>query len=127
MLIAKPPISVSTKFVYENLHLDQLEAHPDIDGIRRAIEEGDLCGMVSRMGNVLETVTIPAYPQIGQISELMKENGALGAMMSGSGPTVFGIYDDERKAMAARDVLKKSCLAQVVYLTKLFQSGGTKE
>ena len=127
VLIAKPPISVSTKFVYENLHLDQLEAHPDIDGIRRAIEEGDLCGMVSRMGNVLETVTIPAYPQIGQISELMKENGALGAMMSGSGPTVFGIYDDERKAMAARDVLKKSGLAQVVYLTKLFQSGGTKE
>ena len=127
VLIAKPPISVSTKFVYENLHLDQLEAHPDIDGIRRAIEEGDLCGMVSRMGNVLETVTIPAYPQIGQISELMKENGALGAMMSGSGPTVFGIYDDERKAMAARDVLKKSDLAQVVYLTKLFQSGGTKE
>ena len=127
VLIAKPPISVSTKFVYENLHLDQLEAHPDIDGIRRAIEEGDLCGMVSRMGNVLETVTIPAYPQIGQISELMKENGALGAMMSGSGPTVFGIYDDERKAMAARDVLKKSDLAQAVYLTKLFQSGGTKE
>ena len=127
VLIAKPPISVSTKFVYENLHLDQLEEHPDIDGIRRAIEEGDLCGMVSRMGNVLETVTIPAYPQIGQISELMKENGALGAMMSGSGPTVFGIYDDERKAMAARDVLKKSDLAQVVYLTKLFQSGGTKE
>lgn len=127
VLIAKPPISVSTKFVYENLHLDQLEVHPDIDGIRRAIEEGDLCGMVSRMGNVLETVTIPAYPQIGQISELMKENGALGAMMSGSGPTVFGIYDDERKAMAARDVLKKSGLAQVVYLTKLFQSGGTKE
>ena len=127
VLIAKPPISVSTKFVYENLHLDQLEAHPDIDGIRCAIEEGDLCGMVSRMGNVLETVTIPAYPQIGQISELMKENGALGAMMSGSGPTVFGIYDDERKAMAARDVLKKSDLAQVVYLTKLFQSGGTKE
>ena len=70
VLIAKPPISVSTKFVYENLHLDQLEAHPDIDGIRRAIEEGDLCGMVSRMGNVLETVTIPAYPQIGQISDL---------------------------------------------------------
>ena len=121
VLIAKPPISVSTKFVYENLHLDQLETHPDIDGIRSAIEAGDLHGMVARMGNVLETVTIPAYPQIGQISSLMKENGALGAMMSGSGPTVFGIYDDERKAMAAKEVLKKSNLAQVIYLTKLFQ------
>lgn len=127
VLIAKPPISVSTKFVYENLHLDQLETHPDIDGIRSAIEAGDLHGMVARMGNVLETVTIPAYPQIGQISSLMKENGALGAMMSGSGPTVFGIYDDERKAMAAKEVLKKSNLAQVIYLTKLFQSGGTKD
>ena len=127
VLIAKPPISVSTKFVYENLHLDQLETHPDIDGIRSAIEAGDLHGMVARMGNVLETVTIPAYPQIGQISSLMKENGARGAMMSGSGPTVFGIYDDERKAMAAKEVLKKSNLAQVIYLTKLFQSGGTKD
>ncbi len=127
VLIAKPPISVSTKFVYENLHLDQLETHPDIDGIRSAIEAGDLHGMVARMGNVLETVTIPAYPQIGQISSLMKENGALGAMMSGSGPTVFGIYDDERKAMAAKEMLKKSNLAQVIYLTKLFQSGGTKD
>ena len=127
VLIAKPPISVSTKFVYENLHLDQLETHPDIDGIRSAIEAGDLHGMVARMGNVLETVTIPAYPQIGQISSLMKENGALGAMMSGSGPTVFCIYDDERKAMAAKEMLKKSNLAQVIYLTKLFQSGGTKD
>ena len=127
VLIAKPPVSVSTKYVYENLHLEQLESHPDIDGIRRAIEEGDLYGMAAKMGNVLETVTIPAYPQIGKISVMMKENGALGAMMSGSGPTVFGIYDDERKAMAAREVLKKSGLAQVVCLTKLFQSGGTKD
>ena len=79
------------------------------------------------MGNVLETVTEKENPIITQIKDLMKEQGATGALMSGSGPTVFCIYDDERKAMAARDVLKKSGLAQVVYLTKLFQSGGTKE
>lgn len=120
VLIAKPPISVSTKFVYENLHLDTLESHPDIDGIRAAIEAGDLQGMVDKMGNVLETVTIPAYPQIGKIRQCMLEQGALGAMMSGSGPTVFGLFDDKKQAEAARNVLKKGRLAQVVYLTRFF-------
>lgn len=120
VLIAKPPISVSTKFVYENLHLDTLKSHPDIDGIRAAIEAGDLQGMVDKMGNVLETVTIPAYPQIGKIRQCMLEQGALGAMMSGSGPTVFGLFDDKKQAEAARNVLKKGRLAQVVYLTRFF-------
>ena len=120
VLIAKPPISVSTKFVYENLHLDRLETHPDIDGVRAAIESGDLKAMTEHMGNVLETVTIPAYPQIGEIKKRMLENGALGAMMSGSGPTVFGIFDDKVQGERAKQALKASGLAQIVYLTTFF-------
>lgn len=120
VLIAKPPISVSTKFVYENLHLETLKEHPDIDGVRAAIEAGDLKTMVSRMGNVLETVTIPAYPQIGAIKDCMLENGALGAMMSGSGPTVFGIFEDRAQGEQAKKALKASGMAQIVYLTTFF-------
>ena len=120
VLIAKPPISVSTKFVYENLHLEQLKEHPDIDGVRAAIEAGDLKTMAERMGNVLETVTIPAYPQIGKIRDAMLENGALGAMMSGSGPTVFGIFEDAAQGKRAKQAIKASGLAQVVYLTSFF-------
>ncbi len=120
VLIAKPPISVSTKFVYENLHLEQLKEHPDIDGVRAAIEAGDLKTMAERMGNVLETVTIPAYPQIGKIRDAMLKNGALGAMMSGSGPTVFGIFEDATQGKKAKQAIKASGLAQVVYLTSFF-------
>ncbi len=120
VLIAKPPISVSTKFVYENLHLEQLKEHPDIDGVRAAIEAGDLKTMAERMGNVLETVTIPAYPQIGKIRDAMLGNGALGAMMSGSGPTVFGIFEDAAQGKKAKQAIKASGLAQMVYLTSFF-------
>ena len=120
VLIAKPPISVSTKFVYENLHLEKLQSHPDIDGIRAAIEAGDLKMMAERMGNVLETVTIPAYPQIGKIRDIMLENGALGAMMSGSGPTVFGVFETCAQGKKARQVLKESGLAQFIYQTTFF-------
>lgn len=75
MLVAKPDIDVSTKYVYENLHAESLEYHPDIDGMRAAIEEGDLRGMAERMGNVLETVTVNAYPVIREIKEVMKKSG----------------------------------------------------
>ena len=95
ILIAKPGISVSTKFVYENLHANDLkpEQHPDVDSMIEAMRQKDLGLLCSRMGNVLETVTIPAYPVINEIKRTMMDNGAIGSMMSGSGPTVFGIFD----------------------------------
>ena len=76
--------------------------------------------MVSRLGNVLETVTGQHYPVIGEIERLLKEHGADGALMSGSGPTVFGLFQDEKKARAAQKVLEKSGLAKQLYLTRLF-------
>lgn len=120
ILIAKPPISVSTKYVYEHLKLDEITRHPDIDGMLEALKAGSLQGVAERMENVLETVTIPKHPEIEKIKQVMMDEGALNAMMSGSGPTVFGIFDDKDKGMHARDILRAGTLARQVYLVKPF-------
>ena len=119
ILIAKPGISVSTKFVYENLHANDLkpEQHPDVDSMIEAMKEKNLDLLCERMGNVLETVTIPAYPVIQEIKEHMMACGAAGAMMSGSGPTVFGIFHSPVQAKAAMKDLKVNGLAKQLYLT----------
>lgn len=124
VLIAKPPISVSTKFVYENLKLDEDTLHPDIDGLIEQINAGDLRGAAARMGNVLESVTIPNYPVIAQIREEMIKGGALNAMMSGSGPTVFGLFEEERLAQQAYQKLRRGDLAKQVYLTDIYNNAG---
>ena len=125
VLIAKPGISVSTKFVYENLHANDLkpEQHPDIDGMIEAIKQKDLYGIADRFGNVLETVTIPAYPVIQEIKDLMMEHGAIGALMSGSGPTVFGLFTNPKAAAKAHEEMRYGAgseLAKQVYLTNFY-------
>ena len=119
LLIAKPGISVSTKFVYENLHVNELETkkHPDVDAMITALRQKDLALLSARMGNILELVTIPAHPVIDKIKQEMQKAGALGAMMSGSGPTVFGIFDTQPKARKAYRALRASQLAKQLYLT----------
>ena len=119
ILIAKPPINVSTKFVYENLHANDLKAedHPPVDVQLEALKEGDLEKLVANMGNVLERVTVPEYPVINEIKQLMVDNGAMGAMMSGSGPTVFGIFTSYAKAKEAYEKIEQSGLSKQIYLT----------
>ena len=119
ILIAKPGISVSTKFVYENLHANDLkpEQHPDVDSMIEAMRQKDLGLLCSRMGNVLETVTIPAYPVINEIKRTMMDNGAIGSMMSGSGPTVFGIFDSPAAAKQAVKAVRAAKLAKQIFLT----------
>ena len=119
ILIAKPGISVSTKFVYENLHANDLkpEQHPDVDSMIEAMRQKDLGLLCSRMGNVLETVTIPAYPVINEIKRTMIDNGAIGSMMSGSGPTVFGIFDSPVAAKQAMKAVRAAKLAKQICLT----------
>ncbi len=119
ILIAKPPINVSTKFVYENLHANDLkpEDHPPVDAQIEALKDGDLEKLVANMGNVLERVTVPEYPVIDEIRQMMLDQGALGAMMSGSGPTVFGIFNCYAKAQAAFEKIEKSGLSKQIYLT----------
>ena len=117
VLIAKPPISVSTKLVYEKLDSHEIENHPDIDGIIDGLYDQDITKVASRMGNVLEKVTIEEYPVIEQIKNVMKEQGALNAMMSGSGPTVFGLYETKEKARKAAAKIREKQLAKQVYVT----------
>lgn len=122
VLIAKPQISVSTKFVYENLKLNEQMVHPDIDKLVSDIQKKNLKAIAADMGNVLETVTIPEYPVIAQIKEHMMEHGALNSMMSGSGPTVFGLFEDEATAMEAYEAMKASGLAKQIYLTSIYNN-----
>lgn len=117
LVIAKPDINVSTKFVYENLRANELTYHPDIDGMIKALEMGDLKGITDRLGNVLETVTVPAYPIIEEIKKVMRREGAEEALMSGSGPTVFGIFTEKEKAEAAAQRVKDAELAKQVFVT----------
>ena len=122
VLIAKPSISVSTKFVYQNLKLDDTTIHPDIDRLIDDIKAKNLHDIAAHMGNVLETVTIPNYPVIDEIKKDMLSNGAVGAMMSGSGPTVFGLFDDEDTAKKAYKAMRSSHLARQVYLTSVYNN-----
>ena len=126
ILIGKPGISVSTKYVYTTLDLNTDTVHPDIDGMKKALEDGNLYGITERMGNVLQDVTIPAYPEVERIKEQMKTLGAVNAMMSGSGPTVFGIFDNEEKAQEACQKLRESGSCQQVFLTVPFNNYGGK-
>lgn len=119
VLIAKPPISVSTKVVYEALDSSEITIHPDIDGLIDALERGSLKGVASCMGNVLEDVTIPMYPVIAEIKRAMKESGALNAMMSGSGPTVFGLFENKMAARYAQSRIRELGLARQVYVTNI--------
>jgi 4-diphosphocytidyl-2-C-methyl-D-erythritol kinase len=118
VIIAKPDAFVSTKFVYSHIRPAQIENHPDIDGIIESIKAGDLYGMCEKIANVMEDVTIPEYPIIQKVKDILKSNGAVNALMSGSGPTVFGIYDDEEKAKQSMDVLSGKEFVSQLYLTK---------
>ena len=124
VLVAKPGISVSTKFVYENLHANDLrpEQHPDIDAAIAGIRAGDLKATAQAMGNVLELVTAREYPVIEEIKNFMKKRGALNAMMSGSGPTVFGLFENKTTARNAFYQLRRTNLAKQVYLTEIYNN-----
>lgn len=119
VLLAKPPISVSTKLVYERLDSREITDHPDIDGIIRGLNSQDIRQVADCMGNVLEQVTISEYPVIEEIKRVMKRKGALGAMMSGSGPTVFGLFENRQDARRAADKIREQKLAKQVYVTSI--------
>lgn len=129
VLIVKPGINVSTRFVYENLHANELrpEQHPDIDAIIEGIRAQDIGRIAASLGNVLETVTIREYPVIRTIKEQMRESGAIGALMSGSGPTVFGLFTDHKAAEDAYEKFRYGSdpqTARQVYLTTFFNQIG---
>ena len=138
-LIAKPVFGISTKEAYGDFDAIPEEdiVHPDIDGMAEAIRNSDICGIVDRLGNVLEDASIPKHQEIEEIKNIMKKNGALNALMSGSGPTVFGIFTDETvdegtgngetlsgKEKAWRTV---QILQEKEYISDLFTVGAVKK
>lgn len=128
IVLAKPGISVSTKFVYSNLHVNEQprEAHPDVDKVLEGLKNADLSMISGHAGNILERVSCREYPEINRIKERISDYGAELSMMSGSGPTVFGIFKDAKKAKRCYEGLrfgKDSGLAKQVYLTEPWRSG----
>lgn len=122
VLIAKPSVSVSTKSVYQKLTLDENTWHPNIDALLKAIRHRDLDAVCAHVGNVLESVTIPNYPVIAQIKEQMLASGAKASLMSGSGPTVFGLFEDDALAQKAQEDMRASGLARQIYLTSIYNN-----
>ncbi len=118
VIIAKPPISVSTAYVYGHIRPDEITKRPDIEQMTLAIKEQDLNKLSDLLYNVMEEVTVSEYPVIEKIKSIMLENGALNSIMSGSGPTVFGLFDDREKAQAAMKALDSKELIEQLYLTK---------
>ena len=118
IVLAKPPISVSTGFVYGRIDEVEVKNKPDTEAMIKALKKKDLKGLADSICNVLEEVTIPDYPIVQEIKDKLMANGALNAMMTGSGPTVFGLFDDKKKATAAVDSLKESRILEQLYLVK---------
>ncbi len=123
LVVAKPDINVSTKFVYEHIDNEGVEHHPDIDGMIESLHRKDLDGIVSRLENVLEAVTVKAHPVITEIKQTLNENGAMGSLMSGSGPTVFGIFASKESAEKALLAVQKKGLAKQLFVTGFAEGG----
>lgn len=116
ILIANPNIEVSTAYVYNNLKLDEIKEHPNTETLIKAIKEDDLETLSRNMMNLLESVTIERYPVIKDIKDKMIKNNALGSLMSGSGPTVFGVFDNVEDMIRCKEDLIKTI--PIVIMTK---------
>lgn len=103
ILLVKPPINISTAAIYSEIDTAPIDTHPDTEKMINAIKCGDIKAISDNLCNVMESVTCSMHPVIRGIKKKMILNGALGALMSGSGPTVFGIFDDFKKAKASAD------------------------
>jgi len=120
VLLCKPNINVSTATVYQSIDNCGIEVHPDIDTMIKNIEAGDLKAVCDCMCNVLENVTVNNYPIIADIKAKMLELGAVGSMMSGSGPTVFGFFNAYEPALEALKEVRRIFRTREVYVTTIF-------
>ena len=120
VLLAKPSFSVSTPKIYQALDQQPLVYHPDIAGIISGLQQQDIKVICQHLGNTLETVTIPLHEEIGKLKQLMIEQGALGALMSGSGPTVFGLFDSAKQCQQVQKTIMQSGLAGQTFVTTTY-------
>lgn len=125
LLLAKPPVSISTPEVYHRYDRLSSVRHPDIPKLQRALEAADLEEIARGLGNVLSEVTESSYPEVARIRASLIRNGALGALMSGSGPSVFGIFSEKEKAALAAEKLRGEGLCREIFLTRPFRRDKT--
>ena len=118
LIVVKPNFGVSTKDVYRDLDITKIHKHADIEGIIRCMGRDELYGVSTRMRNVLENVTIKKHRVIREIKDEMRNSGAVGTMMSGSGPTVFGFFEDMLVAQKAYDRMKSLYSHNDVFITR---------
>jgi len=109
VILAKPPINVSTAEVYGRLRSNNIAVHPSSRLMRKAIEEGSFQDVCDKLGNVLEEVTLKLHPEVQQLKEAMIKLGADGVLMSGSGPTVFGLVSKQSKVARIYNGLRGFC------------------
>ena len=107
IVLIKPNFGVSTPWVFSKMNLNKLGQRPDTSQVIRFIKENDITKIFKITANVLESVTLPAYPILSKIKNTLMEHGATGSLMSGSGPTVFGVFATGHKAMAAAAKIKE--------------------
>jgi len=122
VVLAKPPIHVSTADVYGKLKADRIEHHPDLQGLLNAIHERDFAKLCGSIGNVLEDVTVQLYPEVRRLKECMIRLGADGVLMSGSGPTVFALVGKQSKVARIYNGLRGFC--KEVYVVRMLTSTG---
>lgn len=121
ILICKPELFVSTKEVYEGLNLNKIQNRPNNDLLLSHLECGDVKFVAENMANVLEEVTSKKYKEINEIKKVIMMNNALGSMMSGSGPTVFGLFENNEDASKCKDELIKKY--RQVYIVNSSEKG----
>ncbi len=117
VILAKPSVSVSTAWVYRQYQGQNVKVHPNTAGVKSSLDQGDLVGVAEGLCNVLESVTIPVHPEIRKLKQAMVQHGAMASLMSGSGPTVFGLAEDQAKAEYIAQKLKSQCAADI-FVTK---------
>ncbi len=120
VLLAKPPINISTPVVFKAFDINRVEKHPDIEGMIDCIKQNDLQGICDKMCNVLETVTQSNYPIVGEVKKAMLDMGAIGSLMSGSGPTVFGFFKNYDDGIKALRYIRSTFRIKEIYLTTVF-------
>ncbi len=120
VLIVKPNFSMSTASVYQNFSLEDVDLHPQTAQVIEAINKGDRDKICHGLVNVLETVTPKIHPEINDIKKRISELGADGVLMSGSGPTVYGLFKDKKSAEKAHKTIKKDKNMQFVYLSTIY-------
>ncbi len=119
VLVAKPTVSVSTKEIFETLEIDKIKIKPNFEKMINGISNGNLQEIAKNFCNVFEEVTIPKHTEIGEIKNTINNNGAINTLMTGTGSTVFGYFENTDTARAAANVLEKSFNLELLVVTRV--------